>query len=81
MQKFNSIRTLLSEKYFEKESHNVSNEECSSSAFNLCRYTIVFTDFHVFKNIFNNIAIKSKGPDDKWTRKPYGNQCRGSGRR
>ena len=42
------MRAILSVKYFEKELHNVSNEECPRSAFNFCLCRIiVFTDFHI----------------------------------
>ena len=37
MTKFYLIRAILYVKYFKNELHNVSNEECSGSAFNCCR--------------------------------------------
>ena len=58
MTKFDRIRTILSVKYFEKELHNVSNEECSGSAFNFCRCKIVFTDFHIWRGFSEFIEIK-----------------------
>ena len=36
MRKLYRMRAILSVKYFERELHNVSSEECSGSAFNFC---------------------------------------------
>ena len=49
---------ILSVKYFEKERHNVSNEECSGSAFNFCRCRIVFTDFRIWRGFSEFVEIK-----------------------
>ena len=46
MTKCYRMRAVLSVKYFEKELHNVSSEECSGSAFNFRRCRIMFTDFN-----------------------------------
>ena len=51
MIKFDRMRAILSVKYFEKELHNVSGEECSGSAFNFCRCRIVFTDLYIWRRL------------------------------
>ena len=60
MTKFDRMRATLSVKYFEKEIHNVSNEECSGSAFNFnfCRCKIAFTDFHIWRGFSEFVEIK-----------------------
>ena len=56
--KFNRMRAILSMKYLEKELHNVSNEDCSGSAFNFCRCRITFTDFHIWRGFSEFVEIK-----------------------
>ena len=58
MTKFDRMRAILSVKYFLKELHNVSNEECLGSAFNFCRYRIVFADFYIWQGFSEFVEIK-----------------------
>ena len=56
MTKLDRMRAILYVKYFEKELHNVSNEECSRNVFNFCRCRIVFTDLWTSGESFQNLV-------------------------